>query len=51
MFATTGILCIPALLGGVYGGVRLGSPVGKGRNFLFSVFGQNPEGSTVAKIL
>jgi len=44
-----GILCIPALLGGVYGGGRLGSQVGEGKNFLFSVIGQNSEGSTVAQ--
>ena len=43
------ILCIPALLGGVYGGARLGSQVGKGKNFLFSVIGQNSKGSTVAQ--
>ena len=47
--ASAGILCIPALLGGVYGGGRLGSQVGKGKNFLFSVIGQNSEGSTVAQ--
>ena len=47
--ATAGILCIPALLGGVYGGGRLGSQVGEGKNFLFSVIGQNSEGSTVAQ--
>ncbi len=47
--ASTGILCIPALLGGVYGGGRLGSKVEEGRNFLFSVIGQNSEGSTVAQ--
>lgn len=47
--ASAGILCVPALLGGVYGGGRLGSQVGKGKNFLFSVIGQNSEGSTVAQ--
>ena len=47
--ASAGVLCIPALLGGVYGGGRLGSQVGQGKNFLFSVIGQNPEGSTVAQ--
>ena len=47
--ASVGILCIPALLGGVYGGGRLGSQVGEGKNFLFSVIGQNSEGSTVAQ--
>ncbi len=47
--ASAGILCIPALLGGVYGGGRLGSQVGKGKNFLFSVIGQNSGGSTVAQ--
>ena len=47
--ASAGILCIPALLGGVYGGGRLGSQVGEGKNFLFSVIGQNSEGNTVAQ--
>ena len=47
--ASIGILCIPALLGGVYGGGRLGSQVGEGKNFLFSVIGHNSEGSTVAQ--
>ncbi len=47
--ASAGVLCIPALLGGVYGGGRLGSQVGKGNNFLFSVIGQNSTGSTVAQ--
>ena len=47
--ASAGVLCIPALLGGVYGGGRLGSQVGQGKNFLFSVIGQNSEGSTVAQ--
>ncbi len=47
--ASAGLLCIPALLGGVYGGGRLGSKVGEGKNFLFSVIGQNSEGNTVAQ--
>ena len=47
--ASAGVLCIPALLGGAYGGGRLGSQVGQGKNFLFSVIGQNSEGSTVAQ--
>ena len=47
--ASAGILCIPALLGGVYGGGRLGSQVGEGKNFLFSVIGQNSDGSTVVQ--
>ena len=47
--ASGGVLCIPALLGGIYGGGRLGSQAGKGKNFLFSVIGQNQEGSTVAQ--
>ena len=33
----------------MYGGVRLGSQAGKGKNFLFSVIGQNSEGSTVVQ--
>ena len=47
--ASAGVLCIPALLGGVYGGGRLGSQAGQGKNFLFSVIGKNSEGSTVAQ--
>ena len=47
--ASAGVLCIPAILGGVYGGGRLGAQAGKGKNFLFSVIGQNSEGSTVAQ--
>ena len=47
--ASAGVLCIPALLGGIYGGGRLGSQVGQGKNFLFSVIGKNSEGSTVAQ--
>ncbi len=34
--ASAEILCIPALLGGGYGGCLLGSQVGEGNNFLFS---------------
>ena len=49
--ASAGVLCLPALLGGVYGGRRLGSQVGQGKNFLFSVIGQNSDGRTVAKVL
>ena len=33
----------------MYGGGRLGSQVGEGKNFLFSFIGQNSEGSTVAQ--
>ena len=47
--ASAGVLCIPALLGGAYGGGRLGSQVGQGKNFLFSVIGQNSKGSTVSQ--
>ena len=47
--ASAGLLCIPALLGGIYGGGRLGSQAGKGQNFIFSVIGQNSEGNTVAQ--
>jgi hypothetical protein len=47
--ASAGILCIPALLGGVYGGGRLGSQIGERKNFLFSVIGKNSEGITVAQ--
>ena len=47
--ASAGVLCIPALLGGIYGGGRLGSQAGKGKNFLFSVIGKNSDGRTVAQ--
>ncbi len=46
-----GILCIPALFGGVYGGGLLGSQAGKGKNSLFSVIGQNYEGKPLLKVL
>ena len=47
--ASAGILCVPALFGGVYGGGCFGSQVGKGKNFQFSVVGQNSNGRTVAQ--
>ena len=47
--ASGGVLCIPALLGGIYGGGRLGSQAGKGKNFFFTVIGENSEGNTVAQ--
>ena len=47
--ASGGVLCIPVLLGGIYGGRSLGSQAGKGKNFFFSVIGQNSEGNTVAQ--
>ena len=47
--ASAVILCIPDLLGGVYAGGRLWSQIGEGRNFLFSVIGQNSEESTVTQ--
>ena len=47
--ASAGILCIPALLGSVYGGGRLGSQAGKGKNFQYSVIGHNSEGQTVVQ--
>ena len=47
--ASADILCIPALLGGVYGGGRIGSKVGQGKNFLFLVIGQNSGGSTIVQ--
>ena len=45
--AIGGVLCVPALLGGVYGGGRLGSQAGKRKKFLFSVIGQNCKRNTV----
>ncbi len=47
--ASAGVLCIPALLGGIYGGGRLGSQAGKGKNFLFSVIGQNSQRKTIVQ--
>ena len=46
-----GVLCILALLGGLFGGGDLGLQVGQGKNFLFSDIGQNTEGSIVAQNL
>ena len=43
------ILCVPTLFCGVYGSGRLGSQVSQGKNFLFSLIGQNSEGMTVAQ--
>ena len=47
--ASEGVLCIPALLGGIYGGGRVGSQAGKGGNFFFTVIGENFEGNTVVQ--
>ena len=47
--ASGGVLCIPALLGGIYGGGRLGSQAGKGKNFFFTVIGENSKGNTVVQ--
>ena len=46
MWRNCGSFVYPALLGGVYGGGGLGTQAGKGKNFLFSVTGQNSEGFT-----
>ena len=46
--ASAGILCNQLYLE-VYGGGRLGSQAGKGKNFLFSVIGQNSDGRTVVQ--
>jgi len=49
--ASAGILCVPALLGGVYGVGLLGSQAGKGENFFFSVIDQNSQGNTLLRVL
>ena len=41
----TGVFCPVALAAGVYGGGKVGSKLGKGKNFFFTVMGQNDDGS------
>ena len=45
----TGVLCPVALAAGVFGGGKLGSKLGKGKNFFFTVMGQKDDGSNVAQ--
>ena len=39
------MFCPVALAAGVYGGGKVGSKLGKGKNFFFTVMGQNDDGS------
>ena len=39
------VFCPVALAAGVYGGGKVGSKLGKGKNFFFTVMGQNDDGS------
>ena len=45
----TGVLCPIALAAGVFGGGKLGSRLGKGKNVFFTVMGQNDDGSNYAQ--
>ena len=39
------MFCPDPLAAGVYGGGKVGSKLGKGKNFFFTVMGQNDDGS------
>jgi len=43
----TGVFCPVALAAGVFGGGKVGSKLGKGRNYFFTVMGQKDDGSNV----
>ena len=45
----TGVFCPVALAAGVFGGGKVGSKLGKGKNFFFTVMGQKDDGSNVAQ--
>ena len=45
----TGVLCPVALAAGVFGGGKLGSKLGKGKNFFFTVMGHKDDGSIVVQ--
>ncbi len=45
----SGVYCPMALAGGTFGGVKIGSNLGNGRNFLFTVVGQNKDGAEVVE--
>ena len=45
----TGVFCPVALAAGVFGGGKVGSKLGKGKNYFFTVMGQNDDGSNVAQ--
>ena len=45
----TGVFCPVALAAGVFGGGKLGSKLGKRKNFFFTVIGQKDDGSNVAQ--
>ncbi len=46
----TGVFCPVALAAGVFGGGKVGSKLGKGKNFFFTVMGQKDDGSNFAQI-
>ena len=45
----TGVFCPVALAAGIFGGGKVGSKLGKGKNFFFTVMGQKDDGSNVAE--
>ena len=45
----TGVFCPVALAAGVFGGGKVGSKLGKGKNFFFTLMGQKDDGSNVAQ--
>ena len=45
----TGVLCPIALAAGVFGGGKVGSKLGKGKNYFFTVMGQKDDGSNIAQ--
>ena len=45
----TGVFCPIALAAGVFSGGKVGSKLGKGRNFFFTVMGQKDDGSNVVE--
>ena len=45
----TGVLCSITLAAGVFGGGKLGSRLGNGKNVFFTIMGQNDDGSNYAQ--
>ena len=45
----TGVFCPIALAAGVFGGGKVGSKLGKGKNFFFTVMGQKDDGSIIVQ--
>ena len=45
----TGVLCPVALAAGVFGGSKLGTRLGKGKNVFFTVMGQKDDGTNYAQ--